>query len=428
MSEAQGVSRAIEAASPGVARRLEAALAGVDLTVDDLVALSSAGGVDLEAIVATADELRRRQVGDDVTFVVNRNINFTNVCVKGCRFCAFSRGQLSEQAYFLDEGEIVRRAVEAATLGATEVCLQAGLPARLDPGLYARLVRAIKAAAPGLHVHAFSPEEVKYGAGLAGVPWRDYLRELRDAGLGSMPGTSAEVLDDELRSRISPGRITVGEWVEIVSTAHELGIATTSTIMFGHVETARQRASHLALLRSMQRATRGFTEFVPLSFVHEEAPMFRKGFLPDDYEGPEADDVVRFHALCRLMLGRDIAHLQASWVKTGLATATRLLGAGVDDLGGTLMNESISTAAGAHHGQLQTPAALRAAARAAGRRPVQRDTLYRPVRVFDRVAPTDGAAERDALDAVDDAEATFGSFRTMTRDERFRPPRRLPLA
>jgi 7,8-didemethyl-8-hydroxy-5-deazariboflavin synthase CofH subunit len=418
------VAAALSRATPAIAAALEAALGGRDLTHAEALSLCEVRGTDLDALVAAADALRREQAGDVVAYVINRNINFTNACVKACRFCAFSRGQRSEQAYFLDEEEIVRRAVEAASYGATEVCLQAGLPPKLDPGLYARLCRAVKAAAPSLHIHAFSPEEVKYGSGLAQQPVRAYLEELREAGLGSLPGTSAEILDDAVRARISPGRITTAEWISVVTTAHSLGIRTTSTIMFGHVDTAENRVSHLELLRSIQRETGGFTEFVPLSFVHSEAPMFHKGLLPDGYAGPQPDDVVGFYALSRLVLGRYIPHLQASWVKQGLTTAAALLRAGADDLGGTLMNESISTSAGAGHGQLQQPAALRQAIREQGRPPAQRDTLYRTLRAFPVVA---GEDEQDALGAVADAEAAFGSFRSMTSDTRFRA-RRLPVA
>ncbi|HEX2574385.1 MAG TPA: CofH family radical SAM protein, partial [Polyangia bacterium] len=274
------VGRSLEDSLAGVGREvraiLERCLSGGDLTVSEAVALCGVTGRDLQALILAADHLRREQVGDVVTYVVNRNINFTNVCTKACRFCAFARTQRSTEGYFLDVDEVVRRAVEARALGATEVCLQAGLAPGLDGRFYVDLLRAVKAAAPDVHVHAFSPEEVKYGAGLLGVPIPAYLAELQAAGLGSLPGTSAEVLDDGVRGRISPGRITTAEWIEVIQSAHRLGLPTTSTLMFGHVESDAERMGHLGLLRTLQRESRGFTEFVPLSFVHEEAPLFRK--------------------------------------------------------------------------------------------------------------------------------------------------------
>jgi FO synthase subunit 2 len=388
-------------------RLLERVLDGHRPSWREALALAEVTGRELHELCAVADELRARQAGPLVTYVVNRNINFTNVCVKTCRFCAFSRNARSEQGYFLDVEEVVRRAVEARDLGATEVCLQAGLAPALSGTHYLDLLRAVKRAAPELHVHAFSPEEVKYGAHRARTSIRDYLAALRDAGLGSLPGTSAEILDDELRARIAPGRITTAEWVDLIRTAHELGIPTTSTMMFGHVETSAHRLRHMELLRDLQRDTGGFTEFVPLSFVHAEAPLFVE-------HGPSGVDVVRTHALARVMLGADIPNLQVSWVKEGMRMAEHLLGCGVNDLGGTLVNESISTAAGATHGQLATPAVLRRAAGAAGRVAAERTTLYRVRRTF-----ADGAAP-DPLDRVDDAEARFGSYRRLTADPRFR--------
>jgi 7,8-didemethyl-8-hydroxy-5-deazariboflavin synthase CofH subunit len=397
-------------------RLLESALEGHELGWQDAVELCRATGAELRALCRAADELRRRQAGDVVTYVVNRNINFTNVCVKACRFCAFSRDHRSEQGYFLGIEEVVRRAVEARDLGATEVCLQAGLAPGLDRNYYVELCRAVKRAAPELHLHAFSPEEVKYGARLAGRSIRDFLAELRDAGLGSLPGTSAEILDDRVRDRIAPGRITSREWIDVITTAHALGIPTTSTLMFGHVESDGERMRHLELLRDVQKASGGFTEFVPLSFVHAEAPLFADS--ADVRPGPTTDDVRRLFAIARLMLGATFRSIQVSWVKQGLEQAQRLLACGANDLGGTLINESISTAAGATHGQLVTPAALRRTIRAAGRVPAERTTLYALRRRFD-----DPSADGDdALDSVADAEARFGSYAALTRssEARFR--------
>ena len=294
---------ALALASPAVRSTLEACLEGHELDVAPAIALCHVEGHDLEALRSTADELRRRQAGERVGYVVNRNINFTNVCVKACTFCAFARNHRSEKGYFLEADEVVRRALEARDLGATEVCIQAGLAPGMSGRTYIDLCKTVKAAAPDLHLHAFSPEEVKYGAGLAGLSIAEYLAELKDAGLGSLPGTSAEILDDSVRDRIAPGRISTAEWVELISTAHRLGLPTTSTIMFGHVESDAERIGHLALLRRVQKETGGFTEFVPLSFVHHEAPMFTKQLLPMVRPGPSPEDVVRFFAISRLMLG-----------------------------------------------------------------------------------------------------------------------------
>ena len=402
-----GASRAIRAL-------LERCLEGHEPSWEDALPLSCARGVDLHALALVADHLRAEQAGDVVTYVVNRNVNFTNACVKACRFCAFARGHRSEDAYFLGEDEIIRRALEARALGATEICVQAGLAPGIDGRLYIELTRALKRAAPDLHLHAFSPEEIKYGAGLAKVPIRAYLEELKDAGLGSLPGTSAEILDDAVRARIAPGRITTAEWIDVIRTAHAVGLPTTSTIMYGHVETDAERLRHIELLRSIQRETGGFTEFVPLSFVHDEAPMFKKGIVEGLRPGPTGNDVVRLFAISRIMLGASFRNIQVSWVKEGLRQAALLLGCGANDLGGTLMNESISTSAGAAHGQLATPSTLRRIARDAGRVPAERNTRYGILRTFG-----DEGGD-DALDKVVDSDALFGSYAALTRDSRFR--------
>ena len=402
---------------------LERALDGRELGVDEAVLLCAVRGPSLHALVAVADHLRRAQVGDQVGYVVNRNVNFTNVCVKACRFCAFSRTRRSEEGYFLPVEEIVRRALEAQAFGATEICIQAGLAPGVDVRFYLELVRALKAAAPALHVHALSPEEVKFAATESGWSFRRVLEEMKGAGLGSLPGTSAEVLDDRVRARIAPGRITTAEWIDVVTTAHAVGLRTTSTIMHGHVETDVERMRHLELLRSIQRETGASPEFVPLSFVHEEAPMTIRQQLPELRPGPTGDDVIRLYAISRLMLGSAIPNLQVSWVKDGMRQAQWLLACGANDFGGTLINESISTSAGASHGQLQTPAALRRAIRDAGRVPFERSTRYDVLRAF----PTEpGPDEQHPLDVVDDPGATFGSYAQLARDERFRF--RLPVA
>ena len=420
------VERALGLCTPAVARSLDRALSGHDLSIDEAAGLFDARGRDLHVLTLVADELRRQQVGEIVTYVVNRNINFTNVCVKRCGFCAFSRDQLAEEGYLLPIEEIVRRAREAWELGATEICVQAGLPPGMDGWLYVNLCRAVKRELPDIHIHGFSPEEVLYGARRARVSIREYLLALKEAGVGSLPGTSAEILDDALRQRISPGRISVAKWREVIQTAHVVGIPTTSTIMFGHLETSRQRAAHLALLREIQRETHGFTEFVPLAFVHQEAPMFAQQVGQAVPAGPSGDAVVAMYAVARLMLGRDIPNLQVSWVKQGLQLSQHCLGAGANDYGGTLINESISTAAGATHGQLVRPGEMRRLIRDAGRIPAERTTTYQLRRVFEQEP-----AEPDPLDRVDAEQARrFGSYQELIRQREFRfapLPRRAPV-
>ncbi len=390
---------------------LDKALRGGELTVDEGETLLSADGAALEDLVNAADTVRREHKGDVVAYVVNRNINFTNVCVKRCGFCAFSRGHRAEEGYFLPAEEVIRRAREAFELGATEVCLQAGLPPRMKGSYYIDLCRAIKTELPALHLHAFSPEEVLYGAAQSGKSVEWYLAALKDAGVGSLPGTSAEILDDEIRERISPGRISTADWIRVISSAHRAGIPTSSTMMFGCVETARHQAAHLALIRQIQKETGGFTEFVPLSFVHTEAPIFLKAQIPGIRPGPAPDDVLRTYAVSRLMLARWIDNIQASWVKQGRAGAARCLGAGANDFGGTLMNESISTAAGASHGHFLTPPEIRSLIRNAGRVPAERTTTYGLLRRFD--------AEPDQAHPLD-APRQFGTYRELVTSGTFR--------
>jgi FO synthase subunit 2 len=401
-------------ASPEVRRILGHALDGGEVGVDDGIVLAGARGRDLTAVGAAADEMRRRQAGDVVTFVVNRNINFTNVCIKHCTFCAFSRDHREEEGYLLPVEEVVRRAREAWDLGATEVCIQAGLPPKLDGLYYIDLCRAIKRALPEIHLHAFSPEEVLYGSVRSGLSIKEYLAELKAAGIGTLPGTSAEILDQEIRDVIARGRITVNQWLEVVTTAHALGIRTTSTIMYGHVETPAHWIRHMALLRSVQKETGGFTEFVPLSLIHSEAPMYAKKLVPGVRPGATGVEVVLMHALARLMLGPTFRNVQSSWVKEGPKLSQLLLTVGANDLGGTLINESISTSAGATYGQLVPPAELKRLIRDAGRVPAERDTLYTIVRRFD-----DGDDDVSPLDRVEDAESRFGSYRRLVASGTF---------
>jgi len=362
---------------------LDKALEGRELSAEDGAALFAAEGDNLSRLSAAANDLRRRRVGENVAYVINRNVNFTNICVKRCGFCAFSRGHRAEQGYFLPTEEILRRVREARDLGATEVCLQAGLPPRMDGSFYINLCAAIKREVPEIHVHAFSPEEVLYGATLSNRSVEDYLMALKDVGLGSLPGTSAEILDDRIREMISPGRISTRDWIAVVRTAHKLGIPTTSTFMYGHVETALDRARHLELLRGIQMETGGITEFVPLSFIATEAPMVKKSLVPGVRTDVTREDVLRMYAVARLMLDPWIPNIQATWVKQGPQLAQECLNAGANDFGGTLMNESISTSAGAPHGQFLHPTEIRSWIRAAGRTPVQRSTTYDTVRVFE---------------------------------------------
>src|SRR3989449_4262682 len=413
--DAGSLRPALDWASPAVRRVLGRALDGDEVSIDEGLTLAAAGGGDLHAPTLAADELRRRQAGEVVTFVVNRNINFTNVCIKHCTFCAFSRDHRQEEGYLLPMEEVVRRAEEAWSLGATEVCIQAGLPPKLDGRYYIDLCRAIKRALPDLHLHAFSPEEILYGSVRSGLPIKEYLTELKAAGLGTLPGTSAEILDQEIRDVIARGRITVEQWIEVITTAHALGIRTTSTIMYGHVETPGHWVRHMALLRAIQKDTGGFTEFVPLSLIHSEAPMYAKRLVPGVRPGATGLEVVKMHALARVMLGGSIPNIQASWVKEGPKLAQLLLTAGANDLGGTLINESISTSAGAGFGQLVPPAELKRLARDAGRVPAQRDTLYGLLHRYD----SDGD-EASPLDAIDDAEARFGSYRRLIASGEFR--------
>ena len=394
---------------------LTRALDGAEITWQEGLRLCETSGTDFHATVVAADELRGRQVGDLVTYVINRNVNFTNVCVKHCGFCAFSRTYRSEQGYFLPMEEIIRRVQEAVALGATEVCMQAGLPPDMRGDFYIELTRAVKRAVPEVHIHAFSPEEVLYGATRSGTSILDYLRALKEAGLGSLPGTSAEILDQDVRDVISPGRITVRQWIEVITTAHTLGIPTTSTIMYGHMESPTHWVKHMNLLRDIQHDTSGFTEFVPLSMVYQEAPMYHHRLVSNLRPGPSGNEVVKMHAVARIMLGRSIKNIQSSWVKEGPKLAQYLLSAGANDVGGTLMNESISTSAGAQYGQLIQPRELRRFIRDAGRTPAQRNTKYDLLKVFDG-----DSEESGPLDSIEDADAQFGSYRKLTASNEFR--------
>jgi FO synthase len=375
----------------GVAAIIHAARAGHSLIEADIVRLFSVEGRDLDAVIAAADQLRRESVGDTVTYVINRNINYTNICLYHCGFCAFSKGRgstdLRGPAYNLDLDEMARRTVEAAEAGATEVCLQGGIHPSFTGETYLNIVRAVKEAVPRMHVHAFSPLEVQHGAGTLGLPLAIYLEKLRDAGLSTLPGTAAEILDDEIRDIICPDKLRTHEWLNVIGTAHEVGLRTTSTIMFGHVEHPVHWARHLQRLRSLQERTGGISEFVPLGYVHMEAPLWRKGRTRS---GPSFREAVLMHAVPRLVLHPLIKNIQTSWVKMGPQGAALCLDAGANDLGGTLMNESITRAAGGVYGQELDAAKLQSLAGRIGRTARQRTTLYG---IPDEVAKADYKGE-----------------------------------
>ena len=357
-----------------VARALERAIDGAELCFEDGVLLANVTGDELEALVLAADRVRRERVGDRITYVVNRNINFTNVCFIGCRFCAFSRAPREKDAYFHSFEEIARRSREAWELGAREVCIQGGLPRDLPPYYYRDVLRAIKQATPAMHIHAFSPMEIVYGVELTGMALADYLTMLKEAGLGTLPGTAAEILDDQVRHQIERIKLRVAQWVEVVTTAHRLGIRTTSTMMYGHTETREHWVRHLLLLRDIQKQTGGFTEFVPLGFVHELTQLYRSG---DARPGPTVDEHLIVHALSRLMLQGWIDNIQVSWVKMPREITQACLRAGANDYGGTLMDENISRLAGSTSGQYLAPEEFHERIRELGRVPAERTTLYK---------------------------------------------------
>ena len=362
---------------PDLAGILERSLADQPPRVAEIERLFRARGHEVEAVAKVADQLRRRRNGDTVTYVVNRNINYTNQCYFRCGFCGFSRGpkslNLRGDPYILNVHEVVHRSVEAWERGATEVCLQGGIHPDFTGDFYVGVLSAIKERLPEMHVHGFTPLEVWQGAHTLGVTVREFLTRLRDAGLGTLPGTAAEILDDRVREHLCPDKVRTAEWAEVMITAHELGLRATTTMMMGHIDGPRSWANHLEVLRQIQRRTGGFTEFVPLPFVHMGSPIFLQGKARP---GPTWDEVVLVHAVGRIALDGLIDNIQASWVKLGLDGGARLLDAGCNDLGGTLMDENISRASGAAHGQLATPEELEAAIRGAGRVPARRTTVY----------------------------------------------------
>lgn len=400
---------------PEISSILDRALDEKEISAVCAERLFQANGLELFAITLVADELRRRKNGEFVTYVINRNINFTNVCIKQCGFCAFSRDFRQEQGYLLPIREIVKRAVEAWKLGATEVCIQAGLPPNMDGFLYIDICKAIKKELPDIHIHAFSPEEILYGSLRSNTKIRDYLKMLKDAGLGSLPGTSAEILVKEIRNKISPGRIKIEDWIEVISTAHKLDIPTTSTIMYGHIESPKDIVNHLEIIRNIQKETRRFTEFVPLSFIHNEAPMSNLNLIKGLRNGAEGLEILKMHSISRIFFNNFIDNVQVSWVKEGPKLSQILLNAGANDLGGTLINESISTSAGSQYGQFIKPIDMRKLIRHSGKIPVQRSSTYKIIKNFDKQQDLESKSLLDKIDPH-----VFGSYHELIKIDTFR--------
>ena len=382
----------LDAASSTVSKILSNALFGNEVSEDDGTVLFNCRDnekvTDRTAIFAVADILRQRRKGDYVTFVVNRNINFTNICYMGCRFCGFAKRKEDSGSEWLEPSQVVERAQQAWDRGGTEVCIQGGLHPKMEGNYYRELVLAIKAALPDMHIHAFSPFEVWYGAVKSKLSYRDFLSDLKDCGLGSMPGTAAEILDTEVRQKLTKNKLSADCWEEIIRTAHDVGIPSTATIMYGHVDEPKHWAAHVALLREIQKDTGGFTELVPLSFVHTDSPLFLNN--PNSVRpGPTDHEVDLMHSVSRIMLNGFIDNIQVSWTKLGAERARNMLSLGVNDLGGTLMNESISRSAGSKHGQEITAAELCEIIRSAGRIPVRRNTIYKTIDIYKDHDPID---------------------------------------
>jgi len=400
-------------ADPIVSEILDKALSEKEVSAEEGLELYKTNGIEFHLVGMVADELRKRRVGDVVSYVVNRNINFTNVCIKQCGFCAFSRDFREEEGYFLPIEEIVRRAKEAHQLGATEVCIQAGLPPDMNGELYENICREIKKEIPDIHIHGFSPEEILYGASRSKTSIEEFLKRMKEAGVDTLPGTSAEILDQKLRDKISPGRISVKDWEEVIKSAHKIGIHTTSTMMFGHLETLEDRVKHIVKLRDIQKETGGFTEFVPLNFIHTEAPMYKHQLHEGIRQGGSGNDVLLTHAIARIMLNNFIDNLQMSWVKEGQKMSQLLLMWGANDFGGTLINESISTSAGSEHGQLLRPKEIKRMVREIGRIPAERNTNYEIIKTFDN--------ENDVDEKLDKASnSQFGSYVELIKIEKFK--------
>ena len=367
--------------TPAIRRSLERILetrSGKSISQPEAFTLAHAEGADLLALLVAASLLRVELVGNLVTYVVNRNINFTNVCFVGCKFCAFSRGPRESDTYFLEPEDVAHKAIEAWRIGATEVCIQGGLPRDLHPFYYRDILRAVKKAVPAMHIHAFSPMEIVYGVELTGMPLADYLSMLRDNGLDTLPGTAAEILDDEVRHILSANKLSTAQWIEVIRTAHRCGLHSTSTMMYGHTETPEHWVRQMLLLRDIQDETGGFTEFVPLGFVHQNTILFQQGLART---GPTLAEHLKVHALARLLLAGSINNIQVSWVKLNRKLSQLCLHAGANDYGGTLMEENISREAGATAGQYTSPEDFQAMILETGRIPAERNTLYTKIKL-----------------------------------------------
>ena len=356
--------------------------------------LAFAEGDDLLGLLVAADLLRAELAGNLVTYVVNRNINFTNICFVGCKFCAFSRGPREHDTYFLEPQQVAEKAIEAWRLGATEVCIQGGLPHGLPAFYYRDILRAVKRSVAAMHIHAFSPMEIVYGVELTGMPLAEYLEMLKDNGLDTLPGTAAEILDDDVRHILSRNKLRTSQWQEVIRTAHACGIRTTSTLMYGHIETPEHWVNQLLLLRGIQGETGGFTEFVPLGFVHQNTLLFHQGLARS---GPTLAEHLKIHALGRLMLAGSINNIQVSWVKLNRRLSQLCLHAGANDYGGTLMEENISREAGATAGQYTSPEEFQGLIRETGRIPAERNTTYSRIRIMEPVEsfPTEVSLEAE---------------------------------
>lgn len=393
LSDDLSLDRRLSRASRSVRSLIDRVLAGGVLDVEESVTLLESEGDDVLAAIAAADAVRKADVGDDVTYVVNRNVNFTNVCFVGCRFCAFKRQRWEPDAYNQSVETILTKVQEAVDIGATEICMQGGINPEMPPFTYRDLLIAIKQAFPTIHMHAFSPMEIMYGARRTAMSYADYLAMLKHHGLGTIPGTAAEILDDDVREILSHKKVDVRTWIDIITTAHRLGIPSTATIMYGHVETSRHVAAHLQLIRDLQRETGGFTEFVPLRFIHTNTDMHRDGLVNEP--PPKGMYDLRMYACSRLLLRGSIDNLQTSWVKIEHELAQLSLNAGCNDFGGTLMEESISREAGAGAGEYTPVEEIHRLVRGVGRRPVERTTLYQKLEM------PEGSTTRDSATAAD---------------------------
>jgi FO synthase subunit 2 len=400
---------------PEISNIIDKSLSNKEISISDALNLFKSKDLEISVISLIADELRRRENGNTVTYVVNRNINFTNVCIKQCGFCAFSRDFREEEGYILPIEEIVSRAKEAWKFGATEVCIQAGLPPNMDGYLYVDICKAIKKELPDIHIHAFSPEEILYASMKTNTSVHDYLKMLKEVGIGSLPGTSAEILVQEIRNKISPGRISVKDWINVITTAHKLDIPTTSTIMYGHLETYDDIVKHLDILRKIQKETNHFTEFVPLSFIHTESPMYNLGMIQNLRAGADGAEVLKMHSIARIFFNLLIKNIQVSWVKEGQKLSQIMLSSGANDLGGSLINESISTSAGSQYGQLLRPKEMRKIISSVGKIPAQRASNYKIIHKYET------EEERESESILDKIDPTvFGSYKELITINKFR--------